>query len=196
MSQQPYQPYRPPPAPKKKLSTGAKAGIWVGGVFVFLIVVGIIGEATGAGKKAPAASTAAVATTAPASPSSAPVAPVKATVKPAATTAKPALAKTTTHPATKTAKAAAAPSPTCNLANEPNVIVWEQWPGLQDVAQLLGGWSPETCKSSIDQIMSTMPTGAGYYTAIAYQSDNPNYNVDATPAPRLKDVIEEVGQGC
>lgn len=92
--------------------------------------------------------------------------------------------------------AAAAPSPTCDPSKEPDVIVRYTVPGLEDSAQELGGWDLETCQVDIDKIMSTMPTGDGYCAQIAWKSDNPTYNVDATPAPPLRKVIEAIGAGC
>lgn len=100
-----------------------------------------------------------------------------------------------THPAAS-AVASAVPSPTCDMTKEPDVIVWYKVPGLQDSAQVLGGWSPETCKSSIPQIMAGAPTGDGYCTEVAWSSTNPGYNADATPAKPLKHVIEAVGGSC
>jgi len=105
-----------------------------------------------------------------------------------------AASKPATHSPSPAAKAA--PSPTCDMTKEPNVLVWYKVPGLQDSAQLLGGWSPETCKSSVDQIMAGSPTGDGYCTEIAMASDNPGYNADATPAKPLKHVIEAIGGSC
>jgi hypothetical protein len=108
---------------------------------------------------------------------------------PVATTAKPTPARTT-------AKAAAKPSSTCNPADEPNIILWMRTPGTQDVAQLLGGWNPDTCDSSIPDLLKNAPTGPGFCTAAAYESTNAGYDVDATPAPRLKHVVAEVGGSC
>jgi hypothetical protein len=82
------------------------------------------------------------------------------------------------------------------MTKEPDVIVWYKVPGMQDTAQELGGWDPLTCKSSIDKIMTGAPTADGYCTQIAMAADTPGYNADATPAPRLKKVIEAIGGSC
>lgn len=82
------------------------------------------------------------------------------------------------------------------MTKEPDMIVWYKVPGLPDSAQVLGGWSPGTCKLSVDQIMQGSSMGPDYCTVIARASDNPGYNADAIPAKPLKHVIEEVGAGC
>ena len=117
---------------------------------------------------------------------------------PATTNANSQTIVVTTGATHSSAAAAAASSvgPTCDLTKEPDVIVWYKVPTLQDSAQVLGGWDPETCKSSIAKIMASVPTGTGYCTAIAYASDNPGYNADATPAKPLKHIIEEIGGSC
>lgn len=64
-------------------------------------------------------------------------------------------------------------------------------------AQLVGDINFVTCtRTSYDEVSQTSPLGDGYCTQVAYASDNPGYNVDATPAPPLRDVFIEVGAGC
>lgn len=66
MAQPPIQPFQPPmPPTKPKRSWGKRALIWVGGVLAALIVIGAIGDATGANKKTDTASTTAPAVTPP-----------------------------------------------------------------------------------------------------------------------------------
>lgn len=187
--------FQPPPVrrTKPKMSRGRKAVLWTVGVFVGLIVIGAIGNATGAGKKNTAAvstssqTTAAVDTTTAAVPSS------PAVSKPSS----PAAAAHTSAAAVKTAaKPKPTPSPSCTLPDDRDLLVWYKVPTLQDSAQELGEVDLANCTPTVDTIMSTSPTGAGYCTEVAYADQNPGYNADATPAPRLKHVIEEVGAGC
>lgn len=69
-------------------------------------------------------------------------------------------------------------------------------PGMAATAQELGGWDLATCTVDIDKIMVGAPTGDGYCTELAWVSDNPGYNADATPAAPLRKVIEAIGGSC
>src|SRR5882757_9819313 len=88
--------------------------------------------------------------------------------------------------------ASAAPMPEsgpCNL--EPtsrDLIIWERWPRLPDAAQEVGDVDGSQCKLTLDSWKAGEPTGPGYCAKIAWASDNPGYDVDARPAPPLKNV--------
>jgi hypothetical protein len=78
----------------------------------------------------------------------------------------------------------------------PDLLVREKAPGVPISAQLLGSVSILDCSPTVDYLQKTTPTGSGYCTWAAMSSDNPEYNVDAQPAPRLKKVIAVFGDGC
>ncbi len=69
-------------------------------------------------------------------------------------------------------------------------------PGVPDSAQELGNYSQMDCEPTFQWLQHTSPTEAGDCTEAAWASDNPGYNVDATPAPRLKKVQMVVGPAC
>ena len=53
------------------------------------------------------------------------------------------------------------------------------------------------CKPTVDEIASTLPVGDAHYCIeIAYATDNPGYNADASPAPKLKKVFRQFGNKC
>lgn len=90
----------------------------------------------------------------------------------------------------------AVPSPSCTLPDDRDVIVWYRVPGVQDSAQELGEVDLANCTPTIDTVISTAPTGDGYCTAVGWADANPGYDANATPAPPLKHVIQEVGGSC
>jgi hypothetical protein len=53
-----------------------------------------------------------------------------------------------------------------------------------------------TCTPSLDEFARTASQAQGDCTQIALASDNPGYDVNATPAPPLLKVITQVGSGC
>ncbi|MFD4604094.1 hypothetical protein ACFWPQ_39530 [Streptomyces sp. NPDC058464] len=63
-------------------------------------------------------------------------------------------------------------------------------------AQRLGNYNLATCESTFKWLPSTAPTEPGNCTEAAWASDNPGYNADADPAPRLKKVQMSVGPAC
>lgn len=77
-----------------------------------------------------------------------------------------------------------------------DVIVWMRIPGVQDSAQVLGNYDQQNCEPTFKTVQETSPTEPGDCTEAAWASDNPGYNVDATPARRLKHVYVAVGPAC
>jgi len=190
MSQQPYQPPMPPRPPKRG-NTKKIALIVLGSVVGLFIVLAVIGAIIGPPKTSNTASQTIVVTKS-ASPSPAPMTSVKPSPKPAPTTAKPA----PTHAPTK-AKPAAAPSPTgCGKPDDRDVYVWYKVPGIEDSAQRLGELDLANCTLTVDSVIATSPTGAGYCTEVGYVDQNPGYDPDATPAKPLKNIANEIGGGC
>lgn len=118
--------------------------------------------------------------------------------KPATTpsTSSPTSVAATATPAdAPSSSAPAAPAETCAtpLPDRGDIIEWQREPGLPDSAIELGGTDPEHCRLTFDTLQDSSPTGAGYCTQAAWASDNPGYNVDATPAPQLKKVQVTIG---
>lgn len=114
--------------------------------------------------------------------------------KPAA--APPAsVASTATPPAVRTTSEPSVPVETCAtpLPDRGDILEWQKAPNLPDSALELGGTDPEHCVLTFDSLRTSSPTGAGYCTEAAWASDNPNYNPDAVPAPRLKKVQVTIG---
>lgn len=186
-------PYQPPRAPKPKMSTRRKVAFWVGGVFAAFVLIGAIGDATGAGKKADAGDSANSQTivVVDTASSSAAHSPSPAAVK----ASSPAAAPHTSAAAVKTA-VKPKPSPSCTLPDNRDLLVWYKAPGIEDSAQEIGEVDVANCTPAVDFIMSTSPTGPGYCTEVAYADQNPGYNPDATPAKPLKHVLQETGGGC
>lgn len=114
----------------------------------------------------------------------------------AAPTTHPAGVASTATPAdVPSSSAPAAPAETCAtpLPDRGDIIEWQREPGLPNSAIELGGTDPEHCKLTFDMLQTSSPTGAGYCTQAAWLSDNPNYSVEATPAPPLKKVQVTIG---
>lgn len=85
---------------------------------------------------------------------------------------------------------------TCNLPHKGDVIERIVTPGNEATAQELGDVDEINCQSTFDSLKAETPSGPGYCTQAAWLSDNPNYNVDAVPAPPLKKIQAQAGQGC
>jgi hypothetical protein len=69
-------------------------------------------------------------------------------------------------------------------------------PEAQTLAQEIGNCDLATGQNSLASFQQTAGQAPGECTTIALASDNPGYNVNAVPAPPLKDVIESAGPGC
>jgi hypothetical protein len=72
----------------------------------------------------------------------------------------------------------------------------DDFPGAQILAEEIGNCDLATGQDSLASFQQTAGQGTGECTTIALASDNPGYNVNAIPAPPLKDVIESAGPGC
>jgi hypothetical protein len=83
-----------------------------------------------------------------------------------------------------------------------DVYVRQLAPGSPWSAQQIqrGNWdwdaSTGQCLSSVQVELLTAPAVAGSCTQVGYVSQNPGYDVSATPAPPLKDVAAEKGPAC
>ena len=98
-----------------------------------------------------------------------------------------------TPPATTTAAPASVKgctSPTFDY------IERDDLPGAQTLAQEIGNCDLATGQNSLANFQQTAGQAPGECTTIALASDNPGYDVNAVPAPPLKDVIESAGPGC
>jgi hypothetical protein len=104
--------------------------------------------------------------------------------------AAPAVPASASHAAKPKAHVKAVPSPSCTRT---------VWPPLQPQADEIGNTDytdHAACADSLSTFASEAGQADGECTTIALASDNPGYNVNATPAPPLKDVIESAGPGC
>lgn len=90
----------------------------------------------------------------------------------------------------------AAPSPSCTLPDTPTYIVRDDDPGASILASDVGNADYATCTTMLSNFAATAGQASGECTTVALASDNPGYNVNATPASPLKDVIESAGPGC
>lgn len=108
----------------------------------------------------------------------------------------PASVATTAPPAADTSSSQpAAPAETCAtpLPDRGDIIEWQKAPGVPNSAIELGGTDPEHCVWTFDTLKTSSPTGAGYCTEAAWASDNPGYDPNAVPAPRLKKAQVVIG---
>jgi hypothetical protein len=95
------------------------------------------------------------------------------------------------------AVAAPSSSAACKLKDQgPDYIVRDMDPGASTLASEVGPVDLADCKTTLDDFPGTAGQGPGECTTIALASDNPGYNVDANPAPRLKHVLMSAGPGC
>jgi hypothetical protein len=85
----------------------------------------------------------------------------------------------------------------CELVSGPNdLIVWQHVPGFPDYSHLSSAVDGLNCKPALETWKGYQPNGPGYCNKIAWASDNPGYPVDSRYAPPLKNVIDQVGDGC
>jgi hypothetical protein len=99
----------------------------------------------------------------------------------------------TTSVTTAPTSAAAA---SCTLPTEPDFIERIRTPRLPESAVLVGSANLARCITTLAGLPAETPTGPGYCTWIALASDNPGYDIAATPAPALKKVIAMYGASC
>jgi hypothetical protein len=69
-------------------------------------------------------------------------------------------------------------------------------PEARTLADEIGNCDLATGQDSLATFQQIAGQAPGECTTIALASDNPGYDVNAIPAPPLKDVIESAGPGC
>jgi hypothetical protein len=89
----------------------------------------------------------------------------------------------------------AKPKP-CKLKTKFDYIERTTEPGIQAQALEIGNVDLVNCTASLKDFQATAGQADGECTTIAKASDNPGYDAEAIPAPRLKHVIESAGPGC
>ena len=172
----------PPPspaAPPKRPSVAKGCGIFAGVIVVLFVLSAVIAGIVGGGKSDTG----------------------KTEAKAPAPTASKASPKASSQPAAAPSATKAKPKPATSATGDPcpptrDVIVWMKVPDLPDSAQVLGNYDQMNCETTFQSLPESSPTGAGYCTEAAWASDNPGYNADATPAPRLKKIQVAVGPAC
>jgi hypothetical protein len=107
-----------------------------------------------------------------------------------------AVAAVVSPKASRATAQAAASSPSCTLPDNRDVYVWYKVPGTQDSAQELGEADLANCTTTVENIVSTAPTGAGYCTQIGWVDQNSGYNANADVASPIPNIIDEVGGSC
>ena len=130
-----------------------------------------------------------------AAPPAAPAA-TSITAPTAVPTAAPPAAPTTARATPATAAAKAAPSPACTLKTTYDYIERDALPGASAEATEVGNVDLVSCSDTLATFRQQARQADGECTTIALASKNPGYNVDAIPAPPLKDVIMSAGPGC
>jgi hypothetical protein len=98
--------------------------------------------------------------------------------------------------AVTTHKAHKAKDKPCKLKTTFDYIERDSLPGTPALATEIGNVNLVNCTSSLKDFKATAGTADGECTTIAKASDNPGYNADKVPAPKLKKVIESAGPGC
>jgi hypothetical protein len=165
-------------------------------VAALIVAVMAIGAALDGGHKAvPAAATASAAATTAITPSATTAAPSVTASAPR--DSRTAQAHRTAKARTDSAEAACAAR---GFASGDIYVRWTD-PGVPWTAQELGGewvWNVALgkCLTSVQMEIAASPPGAGNCTQVGYVADNPCYDVNATPAPPLKDVAAETGPAC
>ena len=69
-------------------------------------------------------------------------------------------------------------------------------PGTPAVAQAIGNVDLGNCTPALADFAKTAGQAQGECTTIARARANPGYDVNATPAPPLRRVLERAGPGC
>lgn len=181
-----------PPVPPPPMSNLKKGLLGCGGAFVgFFVLLLVIGLIVGPQKHTPSATRPIVPAAAATSSSPSPTPP------PASPSPSPTPTSSPKPSPKAVPKKAAAPSPTPSECDPgPDILVWSRVPTLPDSAEALGSRGGLTCSSTFTFIQDTSPTDPGYCTEAAWASDNPGYDVNASPARRLKDVQVMVGPAC
>lgn len=90
----------------------------------------------------------------------------------------------------------ASASPSCKLTTTFDYIERDDDPGASVMASEIGNTDYASCTSTLASFASEAGQAPGECTTIALASSNPGYDVNAVPAPPLKDVIMSAGPGC
>jgi hypothetical protein len=106
---------------------------------------------------------------------------------------KPAAAPTSQAPAVSITSQ---PPATCSLKPQGDIIERIVVPGQPATAQQLGGVDLRNCTLTFSDLADETSKDPGYCTQAAWLSDNPNYDVNAVPAPPLKKIQAQAGQAC
>lgn len=99
-------------------------------------------------------------------------------------------------PAAATRAASPSPSASCAPKTTFDYIERDDDPGASVQADEIGNVDLENCTPSLSNFKAEAGQAPGECTTIALASDNPGYNINTTPAPTLKGVIESAGPGC
>jgi len=84
----------------------------------------------------------------------------------------------------------------CPLQVTTDYIVRYVDQGQPASAATIGNVNYSTCSSTLSTFQQEYGNTPGECVQIAKASDNPGYDVNATPAPPLTDVIQQVGPTC
>lgn len=106
---------------------------------------------------------------------------------------KPVAAPTSQAPAAVTTSQ---PPATCNLKSAGDIIERVVTPGNPATAQQLGSVNLAQCKLAFDTLAQETSTDPGFCSQEAWAADNPNYDVNAVPAPPLRKIQAQAGAGC
>jgi hypothetical protein len=87
-------------------------------------------------------------------------------------------------------------SPSCTLTTSFDYIERAVSPGTPTFAEEIGNVDYTNCAGSLADFAATAGQGHGECTTIALASANAGYNVNDTPAPPLRGVLESAGPGC
>ena len=82
------------------------------------------------------------------------------------------------------------------MPNDVEYIERDTVPRLPPSAIRIGAVFLPLCKTTVDALPLTAPTGDGYCTQVALASDNPGYDESVVPAAPLRKVAAQVGGSC
>lgn len=99
-------------------------------------------------------------------------------------------------PSSTSAVTTSQPPTTCNLKSAGDIIERIVVPGQPASAQQLGSVNLQDCTLVFNDLARETSTDPGYCTTAAWLKDNPNYDVNAVPAPPLKKIQAQAGQVC
>jgi hypothetical protein len=108
------------------------------------------------------------------------------------------LGPTAVSTSTSTARSQAAVACQSQPAATEEIFVWSTDPELPPYAwRLGGGWTwnvaEKRCMTSVEFALASNPPGEDFCTQVGLVSENPGYDTEATPAPRLQRIVAEAG---